>query len=54
MVSVLAVRKLQKFNLFDIPQGYAIAILYTAITLTLLVFALQKQTAAHDRLTANT
>ncbi len=48
MVSVLAVRKLQKFNLFDIPQGYAIAILYTAITLTLLVFALQKQTAAHD------
>lgn len=48
MVSVLAVRKLQKFNLFDIPQGYAIAILYTVITLTLLVFALQKQKSAHD------
>ncbi|MFX7752023.1 ABC transporter permease subunit, partial [Acinetobacter baumannii] len=28
-VSVLAVRKLQKFNMLDIPQGYVIAVVYT-------------------------
>jgi putative spermidine/putrescine transport system permease protein len=37
-ISVLAVRKLQRFNLLDIPQGYAIAVLYTAFVFMLLVF----------------
>jgi putative spermidine/putrescine transport system permease protein len=37
-VSVLAVRKLQRFNLLDIPQGYAIAVLYTIFVFILLVF----------------
>jgi putative spermidine/putrescine transport system permease protein len=36
-VSVLAVRKLQRFNLLDLPQGYAIAVLYTLFVFTLLV-----------------
>ena len=48
MVSVLAVRKLQKFNLYDIPQGYAIAILYTLVTLCILVLFLRTQKASHD------
>ncbi|MDA9555706.1 ABC transporter permease subunit [Pelobium sp.] len=45
-ISVLTVRKLQKFNLYDIPQGYAIAVLYTILVLTLLVIVLKfnKQT----------
>jgi putative spermidine/putrescine transport system permease protein len=37
-VSVLAVRKLQRFNLLDIPQGYAIAVLYTGFVFVLLMF----------------
>jgi len=37
-VSILAVRKLQRFNLLDIPQGYAIAALYTFFVFTLLIF----------------
>ncbi|MDQ6814795.1 MAG: ABC transporter permease subunit [Bacteroidota bacterium] len=37
-VSVLAARKLQRFDLLDIPQGYAVAVLYTIFVFTLLVF----------------
>ncbi len=37
MISVLAVRKLQRFNLLDIPQGYAIAVLYTIFVFMLLI-----------------
>jgi putative spermidine/putrescine transport system permease protein len=48
MVSVLAVRKLQKFDLLHIPQGYAIAILYTAVTLILLLLILKRQKLAYD------
>lgn len=45
-VSVLAVRKLQKFNLFDIPQGYVIAIVYTLFVLAFVfVFLRQKKMA---------
>lgn len=47
-ISVLAVRKLQKFNLYDIPQGYAIAVLYIAIVLLLLTVALKKTRPAYD------
>lgn len=37
IVSVLAVRKLQRFNLLDIPQGYAVAVLYTIFVFILLI-----------------
>jgi putative spermidine/putrescine transport system permease protein len=41
-LSVLAINKLQRFNLMDIPQGYAIAVTYTVVVLVLLHFALPK------------
>jgi putative spermidine/putrescine transport system permease protein len=45
-VSVLAVRKLQKFNMLDIPQGYVIAIAYTIfVVLFILIFLKQKKLA---------
>ena len=47
-VSVMAVRKLQKFNLLDIPQGYAVAILYTAIVFTLIIIMLKRRKIAYD------
>lgn len=47
-VSVLAVRKLQKFNLYDIPQGYAIAVLYTIIILSLLILVLRTNKNEYD------
>ena len=48
MVSVLAVRKLQRFNLLDIPQGYAIAILYTLVVFVLIVFMLKKKSLVNN------
>ncbi|MEH0157261.1 ABC transporter permease [Limibacter armeniacum] len=33
MVSVLAVRKFQRFNLHDIPEGYAISVAFTVLLL---------------------
>ncbi len=48
MVSVLAVRKLQKFNLYDIPQGYAIAVLYTFFVLTLIALLFRNRKIAYD------
>ncbi|MBK0383848.1 ABC transporter permease subunit [Pedobacter sp. SD-b] len=47
-VSVLAVRKLQKFNLYDIPQGYAIAVIYTIIILSLLMLVLKTNKNEYD------
>ncbi|MEO7310821.1 MAG: ABC transporter permease subunit [Chitinophagaceae bacterium] len=47
-VSVMAVRKLQKFNLLDIPQGYAIAILYTVVVFSLIVLMLKSRKIAYD------
>jgi len=47
-VSVMAVRKLQKFNLLHIPQGYAIAILYTVIVFILILFMLKRRKLAYD------
>jgi putative spermidine/putrescine transport system permease protein len=41
-ISVLAVRKLQKFNLLDIPQGYAVAVIYAFLVLLLLFIAFKK------------
>lgn len=48
MVSVLAVRKLQKFDLLDIPQGYAIAVLYTIIVLSILLLVLNRRKLSYD------
>jgi putative spermidine/putrescine transport system permease protein len=47
-VSVLAVRKLQKFNLYDIPQGYTIAVIYTVLILSLLMVALKTNKNEYD------
>ena len=47
-ISVLAVRKLQKFNLYDIPQGYAIAVIYTIIILSLLILVLKTNKNEYD------
>lgn len=38
MISILVVRKLQRFNLMDIPQGYCISLIYTIMLLLLLVY----------------
>lgn len=48
MISVLAVRKLQKFNLLDIPQGYALAVVYTIFIFLILLILLKKQKLAYD------
>lgn len=47
-LSVMAVRKMQKFNLLDIPQGYAIAVLYAVLLCFFLIvfFKLNKQQSA--------
>lgn len=42
MISVLTIRKLQRFNLNDIPQAYAISVLYGAVLITLVVNLLRK------------
>ncbi|AKD05152.1 ABC transporter permease subunit [Pontibacter korlensis] len=42
MVSVLAVQKFQRFNLFDIPQGYAISVAFTLFVLLTLAISLKK------------
>jgi putative spermidine/putrescine transport system permease protein len=47
MVSVLAVRKLQKFNLQDIPQGYVIAIVYTLFVLVFILLLLKQKKLAY-------
>ena len=47
MVSVLAVRKLQKFNLLDIPQGYVIAIVYTLFVLAFILLLLKQKKLAY-------
>jgi len=49
MVSVLVTRKLFRFDLTDIPQGYAIAILYTIIVSALLLFIIKSKSTAHAR-----
>ncbi|WP_266206045.1 ABC transporter permease subunit [Pontibacter kalidii] len=42
MVSVLAVQKFQRFNLLDIPQGYAISAAFTLFVLLLLSISFKK------------
>lgn len=43
MVSVLAIQKLQRYNLGDIPQAYAISMLYSIIVIVLVVGLLSSE-----------
>ncbi len=43
MISVLIVRKMQRFNLLDIPQGYFLSLLYTLLVIMLLLIFLKPQ-----------
>ncbi len=45
-ISVLAVRKLQRFNLLDLPQGYAVAVLYSIFVLVLIYFLFKSKKMA--------
>ncbi len=40
-ISVLTVRKMQRFNLLDIPQGYAIAVLYAILVFVLVTIVVK-------------
>ena len=44
MISVLAIRKLQRFDLGDVPQAYAISFFFVVVVVLLLIF-LKKQEA---------
>lgn len=50
MVAVLTIEKLQKFNLYDIPQAYVISVVYGMIVITLVLYLLgkQKKTELHS------
>lgn len=37
MISVLIIQKVQRFNLLDIPQGYAMSIVYVILIIALLL-----------------
>ncbi len=41
MISVLIVRKMQRYNLLDIPQGYFLSLLYTFLVVILLLIFLK-------------
>lgn len=43
MITVLAIRKLQRFNLLDIPQAYALSVLYSGLVLLLVLWLLGKK-----------
>jgi putative spermidine/putrescine transport system permease protein len=47
MVSVLVNRKLSRFDLLQIPQGYIVAILYTVLVSVLLFFIVKTKTRSH-------
>lgn len=49
MVSVLAIQKLQRFNLGDIPQAYVICIAYSAIVLSLAVWLLGRNMEEREK-----
>lgn len=40
-ISVLIVRKMQRFNLMDIPQGFVVAVIYALLVIVLLVISLK-------------
>lgn len=43
MISVLAIQKLQRFNLGDIPQAYAISVFYSMLVIVLVVGLLRSK-----------
>lgn len=43
MVSVLTIRKLQRYNLYDIPQAYTISVIYTLLVVVLVFYLLNTQ-----------
>ncbi len=43
MVAVLTIEKLQKFNLYDIPQAYVISVVYGMIVIILVLYLLGKR-----------
>ncbi|MEO6538400.1 MAG: ABC transporter permease subunit [Ferruginibacter sp.] len=47
-ISVMAVRKLQRFNLADIPQGYAVAVLYAIVVALLLIVFFKINRQLHE------
>ncbi|PWT89323.1 MAG: ABC transporter permease [Acidobacteria bacterium] len=48
MISVLMIRKLQRFNLLDIPTAYTLAILYLIIAGTVILLLFRKRKLAYD------
>jgi putative spermidine/putrescine transport system permease protein len=48
MISVLMIRKLQRFNLLDIPTAYAMAVLYLLGTGTMIVLLFRNQKLSYD------
>jgi putative spermidine/putrescine transport system permease protein len=47
-VSVLIVRKMQRFNLMDIPQGYVVAVIYALLVIILLIFSFKSSRTVAD------
>lgn len=43
MMSVLTIRKLQRFDLTDMPQAYVVGVLYTVFVVGVVVFLLRKK-----------
>ncbi|MCB9267420.1 MAG: ABC transporter permease subunit [Lewinellaceae bacterium] len=41
MISVLAIQKLQRYNLGDIPQAYTISVIYSIVVITLVLWLLR-------------
>lgn len=48
MISVLVIRKLQRFNLLDIPTAYAMAVLYLVVTGTMILLLFQNRKLSYD------
>ncbi len=48
MVSVLAIRKLRRFNLNDIPEAYIIALVYIVIVLSCILLLFRKRRISYD------
>ena len=48
MISVLLIRKLQRFNLQDIPTAYTMAVLYLILTGIFIVLLFRKRKLAYD------
>jgi putative spermidine/putrescine transport system permease protein len=48
MISVLMIRKLQRFNLLDIPTAYTLAILYLILAAGMVLLLFRKKRLAYD------